>query len=83
MCAPPDKKVYKHLYYDSKFLPLYFYRNLSIYTMRSDSLDRFGTTLEKRFSKKEILLMLNKSNFKNIKFRNDEPFWTVICQKKN
>ena len=33
--------------------PLSDYKNKSFYTMRTDALDRFGTKLEKRFSKKE------------------------------
>ena len=35
-------------------LPLYYYRDRSFYTMRTDSRDRFGTPLEKRFTKFEI-----------------------------
>ena len=33
--------------------PLSDYKNKSFYTMRTDALDRFGTKLEKRFSKKK------------------------------
>ncbi len=36
-----------------KNYPLYFYRKSSFYVMRTDSRDRFGTPLEKRFSKKK------------------------------
>ena len=34
--------------------PLHFYRNTSFYVMRTDSRDRFGTPMEKRYSKKQI-----------------------------
>ena len=36
--------------------------------MKNDSLDRFGTTLEKRFSQKEIREMMLEAGLKNIKF---------------
>ena len=66
----------------SEVLPLSFYKNESLYTMRTDSLDRFGTKLEKRFSKKEITNLLNKTGFKDVKFSNKMPYWVAICKKK-
>ena len=65
-----------------KKFPLYFYRSKSFYVMRTDSRDRFGTPLEKRFSKKEIHKMMKESGLHRIKFKNNEPFWTVIGFKK-
>ena len=62
--------------------PLSAYRNLSYYTMRTDSLDRFGTRIEKRYSRKEIEEMLIKAGFYNIVFSDDIPYWCVICYKK-
>src|SRR5262249_10198377 len=38
--------------------PLSYYRSRSFYVMRTDALDRFGTRLEKRFSRKEIEAMM-------------------------
>ena len=67
---------------NSEVLPLSFYKNESLYTMRTDSLDRFGTKLEKRFSKKEIAKLLYKTGFKDIKFSNKMPYWVAICKKK-
>ena len=63
-------------------IPLSFYKNESLYTMRTDSLDRFGTKLEKRFSKKEISKLLYSSGFKEVKFSEIMPFWVAICKKK-
>jgi len=62
-------------------LPLSFYSDKSFYTMRTDSLDRFGTKLENRFSKKDIVKLLKSTGFKNIIFSNKEPFWVVLCYK--
>jgi hypothetical protein len=41
-----------------QLIPLSQYRNNSFYTMRTDALDRFGTRLEKRFTKAEIQTMM-------------------------
>jgi ubiquinone/menaquinone biosynthesis C-methylase UbiE len=59
-------------------MPLSFYRNSSLYTMRTDSLDRFGTRLEHRFSQQEIRRMLENAGLVNIRFRDSEPFWCAI-----
>ena len=63
-------------------IPLSFYKNKSFYTMRTDSLDRFGTKLEKRFTRSEIENFLSLSGFKDSKFSEKAPFWVAICRKK-
>jgi len=63
-------------------IPLSFYKNKSFYTMRTDSLDRFGTKLEKRFTRSEIENFLSLSGFKDIKFSEKAPFWVATCRKK-
>ena len=65
-----------------KNFPLHFYRQTSFYVMRTDARDRFGTPLEKRFSKKEIAVMMKKAGLEKIKFSNSAPFWTAIGFKK-
>ena len=64
-------------------IPLSYYRNHSFYTMRTDSRDRFGTPLEKRFSKEEIEKMMTDSGLTNIKFSNHQPFWCAVGFKIN
>lgn len=66
----------------SKKIPLSYYSKTSFYIMRNDALDRFGTPLEKRFSKKEITDMLVKAGFINIIFSEREPYWHVLAIKK-
>ena len=61
--------------------PLSSYRKASFYTMRTDSRDRFGTPLEKRFTKMEILEMLEKAGLENIEFSNTAPFWCAVGMK--
>jgi len=62
-------------------LPLSYYKKTSFFIMRNDALDRFGTPLEKRFSKKEISELLVSAGFINIQFPENEPYWHVIAQK--
>ena len=50
--------------------------------MHTDSKDRFGTPLEKRFSKKEIYKMMKSSGLEKIQFKNSLSFWTAIGFKK-
>jgi len=65
-----------------KNLPLYFYRSKSFYTMRTDARDRFGTPLEKRFTRRQIYKMMKISGLEKIKFRDGPPYWTAIGFKK-
>ena len=63
-------------------IPLSYYRSLSFYTMRTDSRDRFGTPLEKRFTRDEITQMMEESGLKDIQFSDKLPFWCIIGYKK-
>lgn len=59
--------------------PLSNYRNGSFYTMRADALDRFGTRLEQRFSKAEIMIMTRAAAPRRTQFSNNgEPFWRAV-----
>jgi SAM-dependent methyltransferase len=64
-------------------VPLHHYKNLSFYVMRNDALDRFGTTLEQRFTQAEIIAMLTSAGFaqESVKFSNEEPYWTFSANK--
>lgn len=72
----------KKMGYNLKNFPLYAYRKSSLYVMRTDARDRFGTPLEKRFTKKEIYKMMKQSGLHKIKFKNSLPYWTAIGFKK-
>jgi ubiquinone/menaquinone biosynthesis C-methylase UbiE len=60
--------------------PLSQYRDNSFYTMRTDALDRFGTRLERRFTKIEMKEMMERSGLTNIIF-SDTSFWTAVGTK--
>jgi 2-polyprenyl-3-methyl-5-hydroxy-6-metoxy-1,4-benzoquinol methylase len=62
-------------------IPLSYYAGQPWKVSRNDALDRFGTPLEKRFSKKEIETMLVNSGLKNFRFSEHEPYWHVAAQK--
>lgn len=63
---------------DTRNAPLFFYRDKSFYTMRTDSRDRFGTPLEQRFSRAEIKTMMEVSGLERIAFHEDEPYWCAV-----
>ncbi len=67
---------------DVNKIPLSFYRNCSFYTMRTDALDRLGTRLEKRFSKRQILSMMEKAGLERIKFSKNMPYWCAVGFRK-
>jgi SAM-dependent methyltransferase len=58
--------------------PLSTYRHLSFYTMRTDALDRFGTRLERRFTRPEIVALMTEAGFTDIRFSDQEPFWCAV-----
>ena len=66
---------------DVSKIPLSQYRHNSFYTMRTDALDRFGTRLEKRFTKKEIREMMLSAGLDEIVF-SETSFWTAVGIKK-
>jgi SAM-dependent methyltransferase len=59
-------------------IPLSEYRSKSFYTMRTDSLDRFGTRLEQRFSKEEIKIMMKNAGLVRIQFSDESPYWCAL-----
>ncbi len=67
--------------YMPKNWPLAYQIDKSFYTLRTDCLDRFGTQLEKRYSREEIVTLLTNCGFGKIIFSDREPFWCVVCQR--
>lgn len=62
-------------------IPLAYYRDKSWNIIRNDSLDRFGTPLEQRFSKQQISEMLENAGMTVVRFSDGEPFWHVLAKK--
>ena len=63
-------------------IPLADYRKKPFYQCKNDSLDRFGTRLEQRFSKSQITEMLTKADCTGVEFSPNTPFWCCIAFKK-
>jgi SAM-dependent methyltransferase len=82
----PLARTAKLLSYTGKnvsHFPLHHYANMPFVMIQNDALDRFGTRLEQRFSKKEIAEMLGSAGFdlSTLKFSDVEPFWTFSVKK--
>jgi SAM-dependent methyltransferase len=61
--------------------PLGYYRDKGFYVMRTDALDRFGTRLEKRFSRSDIVAMLQAAGCVEPVFSTHAPYWVVVSRK--
>jgi len=64
-------------------IPLHHYADMPFVMLANDALDRFGTTLEQRFSKVDITEMLRAADFdvSTLKFSDIEPYWTFSVKK--
>jgi ubiquinone/menaquinone biosynthesis C-methylase UbiE len=62
-------------------MPLSSYRMMSFYTMRTDALDRFGTRLEQRFTRRQIEDMLHEAGFEAVRFSAEQPFWCAVAYR--
>lgn len=58
--------------------PLSYYRRCSLYTMRTDVRDRFGTPLEQRFTRDQIRQMCSAAGLVNLRFSQRERFWCAV-----
>ena len=74
--------VLEKLGFNVSNIPLSSYRKNSFYTMRTDALDRFGTQLEQRFTKKQIQEMMELAGLDGIKFSDAVPYWCAVGYKK-
>jgi len=75
-------KILSFFNFNVSNFPLSAYKDCSLYTIRTDALDRFGTRLERRFSKDEIFKMMSDSGLIDIKFSHTTPFWCAVGIKK-
>ena len=77
-------KVLSKLGINTSNLPLHHYADMPFVMLANDALDRFGTSLEQRFSKAEIIEMLRAADFdiSTLQFSDKEPFWTFTVNKK-
>ena len=62
---------------DVDSIPLSAYRDRSFYDMRTDALDRFGTRLEKRFTRAEVTDMMERAGLDRV-VTEGPPFWAAV-----
>ena len=67
---------------DPAILPLFQYRHRSFYVMRNDALDRFGTRLEKRYSKEGVRQLLEGAGFEKVVFSEGPPWWVAVARRQ-
>ena len=63
-------------------IPLSAHRNDSLYNMRTTSLDRFGSRIEHRFTKKDIVTMMEDCHLENISFSDNPDVNCVLLVTK-
>lgn len=76
-------KALKKVGVDPRNVPLHHYQDMTYYVMRNDAFDRFGTSLEQRFTKAQITEMVRGAGFdvSTLHFSEIEPYWTFSVQK--
>lgn len=62
-------------------LPLSFYADASFGMMRNDSLDRFGTRLEKRFTRAQVTALLEGAGLSDVVVSEQAPFWHAVARR--
>ena len=62
-------------------MPLSAYNNKSFFVIRNDSLDKFGTKLEQRFSKEQVTEMMRNCGLDDIVVSPLSPFYHAIGKK--
>jgi SAM-dependent methyltransferase len=62
-------------------VPLSFYRDHRWAELRADSLDRFGTAVEHRFSRADIEAMMLRCGLERVIFAEGPPYWIALGYK--
>jgi 2-polyprenyl-3-methyl-5-hydroxy-6-metoxy-1,4-benzoquinol methylase len=62
-------------------LPLSAYRQSSFESMRNDSLDRFGTRLERRFTRSEVVGLMTSAGLQKVRVAESLPFWHAVAYR--
>lgn len=65
----------------AKRMPLHGYQNRSLFMIRNDTLDRFGTRLEQRFSEKEVIEMMENAGLRDIVISPGIPYYHAVGRK--
>ena len=59
-------------------IPLVSYKDRSFYAMRTDALDRFGTRLEQRFTRQQVVDLLEAAGLERVLVSDASPYWCAV-----
>lgn len=62
-------------------MPLAYYQNKTLREIRTDALDRFGTSVERRFTREEFVAMMNAAGLEDVVVSPDAPFWHGVGRR--
>jgi SAM-dependent methyltransferase len=62
-------------------MPLNGYHDRSFFIIRNDALDRFGTKLEQRFSRKQVIAMMESAGLGEIVVSEFFPYWHAVGKR--
>ena len=62
-------------------MPLSAYNNKSFFVIRNDALDKFGTRLEQRFSRQQVIDMMKNCGLTDIVMSPISPFYHAVGRK--
>jgi SAM-dependent methyltransferase len=68
--------------FDPSIVPLAAYRHRSLYVLRNDAFDRFGTSVEKRFTRVSLVDMLTQAGLDRIEILDGHP-WLALGYREN
>jgi hypothetical protein len=63
-------------------IPLNDYQNKSFFIIRNDALDKYGTTLEQRFSEQEVITLMRNSGLDGIVVSPGGPYYHAVGKKQ-
>lgn len=63
-------------------VPLAAYRQRSFYVLRNDALDRFGTRVEKRFTRASLVELLSRAGLDRVEILDGHP-WLILAYRAN
>jgi SAM-dependent methyltransferase len=63
---------------DVDTFPLSSYRDKSFYSIRTDALDRFGTRLEHRFTREQVIDVMRTAGCERVVVSPHAPYWCAV-----
>lgn len=63
-------------------LPLSFYRERSLALMFNDSLDRFGSMIERRYTQAQVTDLMRNAGLEAVRFSPAPPYWHALGMRR-